>query len=260
MGRARFMTRAGCSPTTRAVLRWCLGMMNRNVIRRWKILLKLIGWVPFLGCAAAVAVGLASAVMAREGEGTPPAYGRTVAVIVSLAVGLQSAFVLSPGDEPALEILLTSPTPLSRIVLERLSLAAALHGSVALAGNLISLALPGGEDVTLAAAAWLAPSICLSGVALAATQLTRQGAFGALMVMMLWGGMAVGGDAMLARWPDLWPLHLFLRPDRVSPSMYAYNRAILILIGLGVMAAAIWLVRNEERMLGIRSAPLLRRR
>jgi hypothetical protein len=194
-----------------------------------------------------------------QAEGTSPDYRRWVTFIVPLAVALQSAFLLSPGDEPALEILLASPRSLPRILLERLSVVAVLQGSVALMGSLISLILPGTVSLWGVVAGWLAPCIFLGGVALWVAQLTRQGAFSALLTVMVWGAMLLGGDKMVAHWPALWPIHLFLRPDNVPILLYVFNRIILILVGLAFMARAARYMRNEEHMLGIRSVTGRRR-
>lgn len=220
----------------------------------WKIVVRLVGRLPVAGSAAALALALVLAVIARQTGGAPPSYARTVALVVSLAVGLQSAFVLSPSDEPALEILLTSPSSAPAILVERLAVVGAMQGGVALIASAIGLIVLSEGNSLLIVPGWLAPSVCLGGVALLATQLIRQGAIGALLTMMLWGGMTVGGDAMLARWPTLWPLHLFLQPEQTSPAVYALNRAALILLGLVLIALAARLTRNEEHMLGIRSA------
>jgi hypothetical protein len=46
--------------------------------------------------------------------------------------------------------------------------------------------------------------------------------------------MLFGGDALLIRWPWLWPVHLFLQPGTVHPLLYATNLAGLLLTGVGV--------------------------
>jgi hypothetical protein len=98
---------------------------------------------------------------------------------------------------------------------------------------------------------WLAPAIFLGGAAVLATQAARQGSFGALLATLLWSSLLFGGDAMLRRWPWLWPVHLFLQPDQVSPFIYAANRAALMAAGIAFMAAAPLLLRDEDRALGL---------
>ena len=124
-----------------------------------------------------------------------------------------------------------------------------LLGSVALVGNLAILILLDYEVVLTLILRWLAPCICLSGVVLFTTQLTRQGSFGALLGTLMWGGMLFGGDALLTRWQFLWPLHVYLQPNYVSSTRYLLNRGTLALIGVILGALAIYLSNDEERML-----------
>lgn len=214
---------------------------------------RLIGWLPVAGSAVAVALLLTLNATLWRGQSAPllPT-ARVVETFVPLVVGLHAAFLLSAEDEPSLELLLACPRPLAWALLERVAVMAAQQGSVALGGSLVGLALPGAEGSHLAIARWLTPCAWFGGVALFTTQLTRQGVFGALLVMLLWGGTFFGGDALLTRWPFLWPLHAYLQPEAVAPNTYVLNRSGLILAGFILTALAARLTRDEERMLGVR--------
>ncbi len=213
--------------------------------------LRLIGRLPTAGSALVIALVLTfNATLWRNAPFLATA--RAIETFVPLAAGLQAAFLLSPEDEPPLELLLAYPRPLAWTLVERLTMAAAMLGGVALAGNLAGLTFPGSEGLPLALARWAAPSVCLTGVALFTTELTRQGTFGALLSTLLWGGMLFGGDPLLTRWPFLWPLHAYLQPEAVSPAVYALNRVTLALAGLALIALAVHLTHDEEHMLGIR--------
>ena len=229
----------------------------RMKLRQPRTNARLVGWLPVAGSAVAVALGLALAAgMVWQGP-----TGRVVETAVPLVVGLQAAFLLSPEDEPPLELLLACPRPLAWTLWERWAVMMVLQGSVALAGTFVSLVLLGNEGPALsmaeglppAVARWLAPCAWLAGVALLTTQLTRQGVFGALLATLMWSGMRVGGDALLSRWPFLWPLHVYLQPEGVAPAVYALNRTGLTLAGLALAALAAYLTRDEERVLGVRS-------
>jgi hypothetical protein len=130
----------------------------------------------------------------------------------------------------------------------------ALQGGVALAGNLVALALPGGEGIAQAMVRWLVPCAWFGGVAVAVALVTRQGVFGALLATLLWGGTLLGGDTLLERWPWLWPLHAYLQPGDASRHVYALNRLLLVLAGLFLVALAARLTRDEEHMLGVARA------
>ena len=183
----------------------------------WKTNLRLVGWNPAVGSALAVALGLGLTNSLWGTSGSTPLTLRVVETIVPLVAGLQAAFLLSPEDEAPLELLLSCPRPLALVLLERLVMLMILLGSVALTGNLVILLLQENEGWLMTISRWFAPCLCLSGVALFTTQLTRQGSFGALLETLMWGGMLFGGDGLLRRWPLLWPLHVFLQPHRVGP-------------------------------------------
>jgi hypothetical protein len=212
----------------------------------------LVGWLPSAGGVVAIALGLGLSASTWRAEGSHSLTVRIVEVIVPLVVGLQSAYLLSPEDEPPLEVLLACPRPLAWVLFERLAVLMTLQGGIALMGSLVGLALPQAERWPVAILRWIAPCVAICGVALFATQLTRQGVFGALLVTLLWGGMFFGGDAMIARWPFLWPVHLYLQPGDAAPTVYVLNRATLTLAGAGLIALAAYLTRDEERMLGVR--------
>jgi hypothetical protein len=233
------------------------------MIRRWplawRVSLRLAGWPPVAGCALAVTFGLALSAAPWRTEGARSRAFRVVETIVPLVVGLQGAYLLSPEDESPLEVLLACPRPIGWALFERLTVLLTLQGSVALIGSLAGWALVEAEPMSITAMRWIAPSMALCGVALFTTQLTRQGVFGALLATVLWGGMFFGGDAMVGRWPFLWPAHLYLQPGDVTPIVYTFNRAALILGGMGTTALAAYLTRDEERMLGVRRVKGARR-
>jgi hypothetical protein len=225
----------------------------------WKTNLRLVGWNPAIGSALAVVLGLVLTNSLWETSGFTSLTLRVVETIVPLVAGLQAAFLLSPEDEAPLELILSCPRPLALVLLDRLVMLMILQGSVALTGNLVVLLLHGNEGWLITIARWFAPSLCLSGVALFTTQLTRQGSFGALLATLMWGGMLFGGDGLLRRWPSLWPLHVFLQPDRVDLIVYMLNRTALITIGAFLVVLALYLSRDEERMMigragGVRAA------
>jgi hypothetical protein len=57
---------------------------------------------------------------------------------------------------------------------------------------------------------------------------------------------------MVARWPFTLPFHIFLQPASVSLADYVLNRCVLLIVGVGVTLGALYLVRDEERVLGLR--------
>ena len=210
--------------------------------------LRLVEWLPTALCALTMLLlWLLNATTWRESAPLVPTI-RVVEIVVPLAAGIQAAFLLSPEDEPCLELLLACPRPAHWALLERMLVMAALTGSIALPVNLIQP-----EGVVLALVRWVSPTAWFSGIAVFTTLLTRQGTFGTLLATLLWGGTLFGGDALLTRWPHLWPLHAYLQPGGARPAVYALNRGVLILAGLLLTVSAAHLASDEERMLGIRT-------
>jgi hypothetical protein len=175
---------------------------------------------------------------------------RVIEVVIPLAFGLHAAFVLAPENEPAIELLLSYPTPLTRLLQDRLLLISLLHGGVALLATLLIALNWNVESIGLALIRWLAAGVVLGGLAVFTTQLTRQAAFGALMATFLWAASLYGGDALLRRWSWAWPAHIYLQPENVSLHVYLLNRLTLLLVGLVLMIMAAVLLRNDERTLG----------
>ena len=209
--------------------------------------LKLSGWLPVVAGALVVAGFLA---FFHANEAAMIYLRRLIEVVIPLAFGLHAAFVFAPENEPAIEVLLSCPKPLSRLLGERLLTIGLLHGSVALVAALFISATWQPESLGLSLLRWLTAGILLGGVAVFTTQLTRQAAFGALMTTLLWASSLYGGDALITRWPWAWPAHIYLQPENVSLLVYSLNRIILLLVGLGLMAFAMLLLRNDERTLG----------
>lgn len=208
---------------------------------------RLIAWGPALGGAALVAVVVLGVDPARTDAFSP---ARIVEALVPLIAGMQAAFLFSPDDEPGLEVLLACPRPLAWTVVERLALLLAGQGAVALLGGLLASARLN-TSVLEGVARWLPPLLVLSATALAITLSTRQPLFSVGLTLLLWFGLlwnsGPGGGFFLARWPYLWPLHLYLQPDHAD---FWLNRAALLLLGLNlVVLAAGHLLRDEERVL-----------
>jgi hypothetical protein len=217
------------------------------VFRNLYFNLKLSGWLPAL--VGALVVGLFLTFYQSSDENIIY-LRRVIEVVIPLAFGLHAAFVLSPENEPAIELLLSYPKPLSRLLGERLLTISLLHGSVALVATLVIVVNWNVENIGLALVRWLTVGIALGGVAVFTTQLTRQAAFGALLTTLLWASSLYGGDKLLQRWPWAWPAHLYLQPENVSGLLYLLNRLSLLLAGLVLMVLAGVLLRNDERTLG----------
>lgn len=217
----------------------------------WKVGAHMGSWLPAWCAVIAVMGSLAIIKLSMVGPGDPTLATRLVAAIVPLGMGLQAALALSPESEPALELVLACPRPLAWALVERLLLATGVEAGIAAAGILTGSVLFGKMLLPEVFLSTFVPFIFLMGVASFGTQTTRNGVYGMLLATLMWGGMLFGGDALLSRWPFLWPIHVYLQPQAVPPTVYAINRTTLILAGLLLTIMAAFLTRDEERMIGI---------
>ena len=216
-------------------------------IKNLKFNLKLSGWVP---AAAGALVVVGFLVFYNLSNVAVDYLRRIIEVVIPLAFGLHAAFVLAPENEPAIELLLSYPKPLTRVMIDRLLTIGLFHGLTALVATLLVAANWNAESIGLSIMRWLSASIVLGGVAIFTTQLTRQAAFGALLTTLLWASSLYGGDALVLRWPWAWPAHIYLQPENVSLLIYSFNRLSLFLVGLSMMFLAGVLLRDDERSLG----------
>jgi hypothetical protein len=208
----------------------------------WRISLRLLGWWP----VAASAVLVALALLSDAPKGTSIDAARAVETIVPLLGAVQAAFLFSPEDDPALEATLAARRPIAWTMLERLAWLFALQGSVALIGSAAAARLTG-ESLSVAVIHWLAPLLIFVGLAVCLTLLTRQPAMSIGLLIVVWCGLMLASEQLIASWPFLWPIDVYLQPDRPD---YALNRLFLILLGLWLIRLALtYFIRDEERVL-----------
>ena len=224
-------------------------MKNLRVMwQAWRLDLRIMDRLPFF-CAAGI-LAIAS-FLSLAGQNVT-LLRNTVEATVPLAFGLQSAFLLTPENEAAIELLLSYPTSLTRLMWRRILSVALLYVGVALAACLVVQVLAGEMDGESIILGWLVPAVALCGLSIFISQVTRQGIFGALATILVWGSSLYVGDGLLRRWPRLWAFHIYLQPEDATPVHYLINRLVLGLIGLGLMMLASIVLSNEERALGVK--------
>lgn len=227
---------------------WGLGRAGTAMARphlrgfAWRHSLHSVGW---LAPTVSAGVTLAAYLLSRVGWLRLTAV-EVIALIMPLAAALQAAYLFSPEDEPALEVLLAAPRPLAWIVLERLAALWAAHGSAALAVSIVASRLTG-ESFAVTVARWLPPMWLLTGLALCLTLITRRAVLSLAVICLLWFAQALFGDYLIVQWPFAWPFQLYFTPAHPD---YVLNRFFIALLGIGLAAlAAARFVRDEERIL-----------
>lgn len=190
----------------------------------------------------------------------PGTRSRSVEIVIPLIAGLQAAFLFAPDDEPALELLLSSPRPAAWVVYERLIMLLGMQLGVGLLWSLLIAALPDMPDVAALVIGWLPPTLALVGFSAAVTFMMRRSSFGLLAAIMIYLALLIAGDMTVMQWNFAWIIHLFLQRDfahmlalqwSVSPDLlYFANRAAAVMMSA---AGIVWIVlslRDEEKVLG----------
>jgi hypothetical protein len=203
----------------------------------WGTSLRLVRWFPVLASIGVMAFFLISADSARAVE-----------IAIPLLIGLHAAFAFAPEDEPALELLCAAPRPLAYLLVERAAWLVLLHGAVALAGTAIvtnQLRI----DPFFLVARWLPPSALMLAFGIYAALIGRRSNVSALLVIGVTLALLIGADGLVVRFPALTLLHPYL--ITTDSDLYALNRVVVSALALILFARALWIVRHDERLLGI---------
>jgi hypothetical protein len=223
-------------------------------LTKWRLYLKLTGWwQPVIGFGLLGVFFLIRNLLPKSGDPAELMYiHRVIETIVPLLFAMQAAYLLGPDNEPALELLLSYPSRLPGLFMERLKIVGVLHLAVALVATLTYAIAWNAESPFLAIIRWLTAGIVLGGVAVFTTQVTRQSIFGVLITTLLWAASLYGGDGILKKWPWFWPFHIYLQPEKLGMEIYLFNRLILIGAGLILLLLSLKLLNDEDSLLGVR--------
>lgn len=226
----------------------------------WKTTFLRIGWWHYALCLGLIGLWL----MFSQSEWAERNYlitaVRTAEIIIPLMAGMQVAYVFSPDDERPLEIMLAAPRPILWTIVERVSAVLSSYGAIGLATILFVAATFDTGTVTVGdmLVRWLPPFIWFSGVGLYITMVTRQGMFGSLMVMIIWGTSLLSSGDVPEDYLAIAPIMPYLRrgATNISDDLYTLNRFALVATGLILAALALRMALDNERLLGLTSKRL----
>lgn len=227
--------------------------MSRNWSFAWRMSFRFVGWVfPLVSLITLVFLSL-----------FPDLQSRVVEIVLPLVAALQAAFLFAPDDEPALELLLSSPRPAAWLIYERLSALLLMQVGIGLVWSLLLSTLPGMPSVQVQVVGWLPPTLALVGLSAAITFMMRRSSFGVLASIFIFGAMLFAGDSAVMRWNFLYPIHLFMPREGAfflamlgngaPDTIYLFNRAIVTLIGVACIAWIIYSLRDAEKVLGVQN-------
>jgi hypothetical protein len=138
--------------------------------------------------------------------------------------------------------------------LERLALVLLAQVAIGVVGTVIGRAIVGTDEALwVGLIRWFVPVIFFAGIGLMITISSRHAVFGITMSFISWFALALFGDNIIVRWPFLWPLHIFLKPETLTLDDYLLNRGFILSLGLVMLVRAVYLLRDEEQVLFGRS-------
>jgi len=187
----------------------------------------------WLASPATLALGCLVAFVLR----TPDGGGLILAALSPLVAALGIAFICEPENDPALEIARATPTSPQRVLLTRLLLVYGYDLVLALVATMALAAGHTGMDLVPLISLWLGPMFFLSGLALVLS-------------------LSVGASNAAVSAMCLWVLRLLVALERgaaspLLPPLAALNafwhaNALLIFIGVLMLAGAIWYAPRRE--------------
>jgi hypothetical protein len=192
---------------------------------------------------------LISAVPPEQGLLTGLKPETVIVVVLPFVVGFQGAFLFSPADEPMLELLLTYPRSIMWLVLERISVLLVIQSGIALVASFAAVVIDRNTDLLALHARWSPPALLLLAVGLFTTVFTREAAFGAAAVALLYGATAIFGESLLGAAPFLYPLHPFLPTGYFDSYDTLLNRLFITSLGITLVTVVLHRVTNEEYIL-----------
>lgn len=213
------------------------------------------GPTALLGPPIAAAAGVAFALLnAQQGDtSTARILLGALEMAIPLAAGVSCASLV--GRDPAVELQLTAPTAYRVTLLRRTAVAVGWAAAVAV---VLAVALivtgwwgrwPANHGTVAGQLTWVAPTVALSGVGLAAGAVFRSPAAAGALVTTLWAVQQFFADLAQRHGPGRL-LYLFATTRGAAPGDWAANRLTLVAAGLALAALAVVLLGRKERLIG----------
>ncbi|GAB1421059.1 hypothetical protein MASR2M15_11950 [Anaerolineales bacterium] len=167
---------------------------------------------------------------------------------ITLFAGLHSALLFSPDDEPIIELLLSFPYALSKLIAGRFLIMLIIYLLLGLISQLLIL-----PQLTItfleALSLWIPELILFSAIGLLITIMTRKSIFGVGMVLILWAAFFLNGSAILGNAPYLYNIYFFPLDIWPQPELFFINRLTVFLLGSFCFTWALSFLSREESVL-----------
>jgi hypothetical protein len=221
----------------------------------WRYEARRAGWTALLGPPLAVAIGIVAALAnPLPGETTT---ARILLGALEMAVPLAAGVACASlaGRDPAVEIQLTAATSYRATLMRRLAVTLAWTAVVAVLTAAVLIATgwwarwPANHGPVAGQLTWMAPALGLSGLGFAAAAVFRSPAAAGALVTTVWALQQFFGD--LAQQSAVGRLlYLFATTRGTVPGDWTANRLTLIAAAAGLVALALVVLGNSERLIG----------
>ena len=235
----------------------------------WRVILRRVGWRSLVLNAVLSAVLYLAAPAIDLTFFYEHSLAQIIVIVGPLVVAIQTALLVVPHDEPGLEMILACPRPFYWLFIERVAVTLAGQSLAALVVMAIGASVLG-EGVLMAVGGWIASVLFLSGLAAFVSVRSRKATMGVLTALLTWIALGAASSAQADGvllpavpldfpfpWPRplglvqplVWMVHPFLRPDSLTLADFGLNRVIVGALGLGLIALAMAVLTDTERLL-----------
>jgi hypothetical protein len=223
----------------------------------WRHEVRRTGWAallaPLLTAGTLVVVAVDGAArLDQPSANTALALQSLLEVWLPLAAGVGAASLV--GRDPAVELQLTLPTTYRTTILRRLVVTTGWVALIALTAAVVMVVSgwwhrwPGVHPALAGQLTWLAPTLCLSGLALLVGSLSGSPALTTSVVAALWVFNHAAADLLQEhRWSRV--LYLFATTRGTVEADWTTNRLTLLGAGAAMTASGWLLLRRPSRLL-----------
>lgn len=216
--------------------------------RGWRYQMRLLGARGEMAIITTLIAIIVLLVALFGGGKTKEVIGVLTTMILPALAAAGVAFTLSASTDPGLELELASPTPILRILSQRLCL---ILGYYIVLGLILSAFWsspplhPFSFGMVLA---WLVPLLFFSGIALLMT-LSLKGSSGGMAVALAIWAAELATKTAAKHFKAYALIYPFWMPGELSTKVWVTNRVILTLVALACYWGSFRLARNTERMM-----------
>lgn len=168
--------------------------------------------------------------------------------VITLFAGVHGALLFSPEDEPIIEVLLSVPHPLSKLIGGRVIVMIFIYLMIGIMSQIL-LTEQISFTVTEALILWVPGLILLPNLGLLVTVITRQIVFGVGLVVIIWGAFFLYGSSIIRLAPYIYSVHIFPLSIWSDAELFLVNRITIISLGLFCFIWVLSFLAKEESVL-----------